>query len=191
VATVKGPLLGRRAVIAAGVGAFAGAAASALAAPGAARAADGDAMKIGQSNVGTVVTTLTVAGGDALEVESGDVISTAVLARNTASNTIGVLASSTAGVEAHALNPLDLGLYVSGKAKFTRSGTWLMAAGTSSVSINGLTIGPDTFALATLQTNRPGYWVQAAVPSVSRGRLTIYLSKKLASATKVAWILFD
>ena len=137
------------------------------------------------------MTKLSVTDGDALEVETSDLLSSAVIARNPGSHMIGVLASSTAGVEAIAQNPLDLGLYVDGKARFTRSGTYLIGAGKSSQIIGGLTIGPNSFALATLQTNRAGYYVQAVVPSEARSRITIYLNKKVPGPTKVAWIVFD
>ena len=187
----KGPALGRRAVLAAGLGATAAAAASVLAGPGPVAAANGDYVRVGQAHTGTTVTKLSVSDGDALEVETSDLLASAVVARNPSSHMLAVLASSTAGVEAHAENPLDLGLYVSGKAKFTRSGTWLLATNKSSVAITGLTIGPNSFALATLQTNRPGIYVQAVVPSEAHSRITIYLNKKVPGPTKIAWIVFD
>mgnify|MGYP001045092695 CR=1 FL=1 len=34
-------------------------------------------------------------------------------------------------------------------------------------------------------------YVQAVVPSEARSRISIYLNKKVATATKVAWIVFD
>ena len=41
--------------------------------------------------------------------------------------------------------------------------------------------------LATLQTNRAGFYVQAAVPNLSKKAVTIYLNKKVPAAMKVAW----
>jgi hypothetical protein len=181
-------------ILAAGLGAAAAAAAAtagAVVAPGRVAAADGDVMHVGQAHSGSLVTGLSVSTGDALEVDTADLLGSAVIARNPGSQMIGVLASSTAGVEAIAQNPLDLGLYVSGKAKFTRSGTYVIGAGKSSATITGLTIGPNSFALANLQANRTGVYVQAVVPSEARSRITIYLNKKVPSATKVAWIVFD
>jgi hypothetical protein len=183
--------LPRRAVLAAGLGAAAAAAAGALAAPARVAGADGDYVRVGQVHTGTTVTKLSVTAGDALEVETSDLLASAVVARNPSSHMIGVLASSTAGVEAIAQNPLDLGLYVSGKAKFTRSGSYLIGTNRSYATITGLTIGPNSFALATLQANRAGFYVQAVVPSEARSRITIYLNKKVPAPTKVAWIVFD
>ncbi len=54
-----------------------------------------------------------------------------------------------------------------------------------------LTIGPNSFALANLQANRTGIYVQAVVPSEARSRISIYLNKKVAPATKVGWIALE
>ena len=45
--------------------------------------------------------------------------------------------------------------------------------------------------LATLQTNRAGIYVQAAVASPASGKITIYLNKKVTAATKVAVIILN
>jgi len=45
--------------------------------------------------------------------------------------------------------------------------------------------------LATLQTNRAGLHVQAAVPSVSKNSITIYLNSKAPAITKVAWFVLS
>jgi len=45
--------------------------------------------------------------------------------------------------------------------------------------------------LATLQTNRGGFYVQAAVPNVSKKTVTIYLNKKAPAAMKVAWFMLS
>jgi len=50
---------------------------------------------------------------------------------------------------------------------------------------------PRCLVLATLQTNRVGLYVQAAVPNSSQGTVTVYLNKKVTAATKVAWFVIN
>jgi len=69
-----------------------------------------------------------------------------------------------------------------------------VAAGKSSATQGDLMGGwltTDSAVHATLQTNRAGLYVQATVPNVSKGMVTIYLNKKVAAATKVAWFLIE
>ena len=65
---------------------------------------------------------------------------------------------------------------------------FLPTAVTASISAdNGtvVTINSNSLILATIQQNRPGVFVQAAVPT-STG-FTIYLNKAVATKTTVAW----
>jgi hypothetical protein len=48
-----------------------------------------------------------------------------------------------------------------------------------------VTINSNSLILATIQQNRPGVFIQAAVPS-STG-FTIYLNKAVTTKTTVAW----
>ena len=53
-------------------------------------------------------------------------------------------------------------------------------------------VSTAAFGIATLQTNRAGYYVQAVVPSASTSTITIYLNKAVTtSAISVGWIVFS
>jgi hypothetical protein len=45
--------------------------------------------------------------------------------------------------------------------------------------------------MATLQQHTTGVYVLAAVPSVSGSSFTVYLSKVVTAATKVAWFVVN
>ncbi len=90
--------------------------------------------------------------------------------------------------------PQRIALAVEGRVMFGLSGVLTVASGKSSATQGGLTGGfltPATAVHATLQTNRAGVYVQAAVPNESKGTVTIYLNKKVAAATKVAWFIIE
>jgi hypothetical protein len=82
-------------------------------------------------------------------------------------------------------------LQVSGVAKFSRSGRATVAIGASSVAVTvagGITSA--AFGIASPQTNRAGYYVQAVVPTVATGQIRIYLNKAVTtSAIAVGWIV--
>jgi hypothetical protein len=84
-----------------------------------------------------------------------------------------------------------------GRAAFpTRSGLLTIAKNTSSVSATVMPIaagGPAgaSMVLATLQTNRAGIYIQAAVASPATNKITIYLNKKVTAATKVAYFVLN
>ena len=48
-----------------------------------------------------------------------------------------------------------------------------------------------SLVLATLQDNRAGIFVQAAVPNISGSSFTIHLSKAVSANTKVAWFVVN
>jgi len=89
--------------------------------------------------------------------------------------------------------PHDLyhfGLLSTGRAIFpAASGLPTIAKGKSSVSAAIPALIPTTAVLATLQTNRAGVYIQAAVASSASGKITIYLNKKAMAATKVAYFI--
>jgi hypothetical protein len=90
--------------------------------------------------------------------------------------------------------PQRIALAVEGRVMFGLSGVLTVASGKSSATQGGLTGGlltPATAVHATLQTNRAGLYVQAAVPNESKGTVTVYLNKKVAAATKVAWFILE
>jgi hypothetical protein len=82
-------------------------------------------------------------------------------------------------------------LQVSGIAKFSRAGKASVAVGASSVAVtlvDGVT--SSSFGVASPQTNRAGYYVQAVVLTVATGQIRIYLNKAVTtSAISVGWMV--
>jgi len=204
--------IGRRALLAAGAAGVAAAAAQAVA-PGRVLADDGDPLKIGQPNSGSSTTSLTVPGAHALAVSSGggdgvrgsssmagssgvyaystNAAGHAFYGWNASSNTQGFLCRGDVALQGSA--PTDVthyALVALGRISFpSRSGVLTIAAGKSSVSAAESALAAGTIVLATLQTNRAGVYIQAAVASSASGKITIYLNKKVTAATKVAYFV--
>jgi len=87
-----------------------------------------------------------------------------------------------------------IALVVEGKVLLRLSGVLTVGSGKSSAtqgSLAGGLLTPMSAVHATLQTNRAGLFVQAAVPNQANGTVTIYLNKKVAAATKVAWFVVE
>jgi len=91
-------------------------------------------------------------------------------------------------------------MVVDGQVKVLTSGLMTILAGKSAATVSSVVWGGTTYplkllprclVLATLQTNRAGLYVQAAVPNVSNGTVTVYLNKKVTAATKVAWFVLN
>ena len=129
----------------------------------------------------------------AVKGESSSPGGAAVLGINTATGAQGGLGLRSSGVWGGA--PTDLnhwGLEIAeGRVSFSRSGLLTIAAGKSSVSTTRPALNPATMVLATLQSNRAGVYIQAAVASPAAGKITIYLNKKVTAATKVAYFVLD
>lgn len=66
-----------------------------------------------------------------------------------------------------------------------------MPAGASKATHTGVALTSASLVLATLQQHATGVYVLAAVPNVSGSSFTVYLSKALPSATKVAWFVVN
>jgi len=135
-------------------------------------------------------------GGDAqiaMEGETSHAGGYAIAATNTGSNTRALLGTPTTGVDAYApLNTNYFGLQTYGRLHFShRSGQVTIAAGKSSVRTTVYALTSSSMVLATLQTNRSGVYVQAAVASPAADRITIYLNKKVTAATTVAYFVLD
>lgn len=81
------------------------------------------------------------------------------------------------------------GLKVEGKVAFSRSGRVSVAKKTSSVKVDIPGVTTSSKVIATIQTNRKGYYVQAAVAFT--GKIRIYLNKTVPAATKVAYFIID
>lgn len=56
---------------------------------------------------------------------------------------------------------------------------------------SSIVLSAASFVLATIQQDRVGVYVEAAVPSAAGNSFTIYLNKTVASATRVAWLVLD
>ena len=104
---------------------------------------------------------------------------------------IGLLGEtiSGVGVRAYCGNNTGVGLRVTGKAAFDRSGKLTITAGHSSLAKTGIGLSSASFILATLQTNVAGLFIQSVVPNSSGSRFTIYLNKAPSvNVRSVAWL---
>jgi hypothetical protein len=116
----------------------------------------------------------------------------AVVGINTATVAQGGLGMAYSAVWGLAPNDLNhWALEIDGRVSFTQSGLLTIAAGKSSVSTTRPALNPATMVLATLQSNRAGVYIQAAVASPASGKITIYLNKKVTAATKVAYFVLS
>ena len=117
----------------------------------------------------------------------------AVFGQNTAGQSMGALGWGPFALAGWA--PVDTAhaaLVVLGRNSFSRSGLATIAAGSSSVNVNGIAgLGATSMVLATIQTNRPGVFIQAAVPIPASNRITIYLNRTVLLATKVAYFILN
>jgi hypothetical protein len=92
------------------------------------------------------------------------------------------------GVRAYCNNTTGVGLQVTGKAAFDRSGKLTISAGHSSITKTGIGLSALSFILATLQTNVAGLSIQAVVPNPAGSAFTIYLNKAPTVSVVVAWL---
>lgn len=83
-----------------------------------------------------------------------------------------------------------LALEVKGAASFSRSGRVNVPAGARSVTVP-VNVRATTTAHATIQTRQSGISIEAAVPSLADGTLTIWLTRAAKTPTTVAWFLLD
>jgi hypothetical protein len=137
-----------------------------------------------------------VANKAAVLGEHSDPTGVAVAGTNTATQVQGGLGAWGMGLFGSApVNLASAALYVGGRAMFERAGLLTIAKGTSSISTNVAAIGAGgpmpTMVLATLQTNRAGVYIQAAVLNPVASKVTIYLNKKVSAATKVAFFVLN
>jgi hypothetical protein len=63
----------------------------------------------------------------------------------------------------------------------------MTSGATKVVSVPGVTAA--SYVVATLQTNRPGVWIQAVTPAA--GKITIYLNKAVTGATVVGYLVIN
>jgi len=104
---------------------------------------------------------------------------------------VGVTGYSGAGVGVLAASPHGTALEVEGPARFSRSGTALVAgsatAGATSVTVTGVTLTSGTAILATLQGHVVGVAVAGIVTNPAAGSFTIWLTKAVKVPLEVAW----
>jgi hypothetical protein len=104
----------------------------------------------------------------------------------------GVHADSMSGTALVAVSHgSGVALKADGPVVFSRSGLLTVAAGKSSISKAVGALSATSMVLATLQSNRAGVYIQAAVASRASGRITIHLNKKVTAATKVAYFILN
>ena len=140
----------------------------------------------GLSTTGTAVHGENTGTGEGVTGTTGGAAAAAVHGFHTSSG-IGVLGESIAGtgVLASAVTALD----VVGSAAFSRSGVLTERTGHSSATKTGAALTSASLVLATLQQNRAGVFVQAAVPDVCHKSFTVHLSKTVPASTKAAWFI--
>jgi hypothetical protein len=103
---------------------------------------------------------------------------------------IGLLGQTDTGVgvRVDCGNNTGVGLLVTGKAAFARSGKLTIAAGHSSLTKTGIGLTSISFILATLQSNVAGLFIQAVVTNPAGSAFTIYLNKAPTISVVVAWM---
>jgi len=114
-----------------------------------------------------------------------------VVGQTSTGNGVHGLVSSSAGVAVFAENTFGIALKATGRTVFNRSGVLTVPAGSSTVTHSGIALAAQSLILATLQQNRAGVFVQAAVPDVAGSSFTIHLSKAVSKNTTVAWLVVN
>jgi hypothetical protein len=208
----------RRGLIAGAVG-TAAAVVGSVAAARPARAADGDALVLGTTNQATNTTRLETNETSLYAVSSTDGASLVGESRssdgyglqgtspyigvNAVGGATGVYAVSDYGtgvraltydgtaVEATTAVPQGYAGRMNGAVAFSRSGRATVRAGTDRVTVAVPDVRPGTSVLATLQQDRPGVAVAAAVPDPGRDTVLLVLTRRATADTTVAWWAFD
>jgi hypothetical protein len=106
----------------------------------------------------------------------------AVHASATLAGGVGVYASAgTAGTA----------LQVSGVARFSRSGSAVVPAGSSHVTVSNVALTTGSLVLATIQQAAPGTAVSSAVPNLFSSSFVLTLTKAVSVNTKIAWFVVN
>jgi hypothetical protein len=84
-----------------------------------------------------------------------------------------------------------IALQVIGKTQFSKSGVATVLAGQSNVVVHVTQITDASFAVATLQQNRTGVFVQAVTHQVPASTIKIILNKTVSADTKVGWLVME
>jgi hypothetical protein len=104
-------------------------------------------------------------------------------------STAAPIPTANVAVEARAGTTSYLALNVVGRAKFSRSGRTLIAAGRSYITISLAGVTSSNLVFANLFTYRAGTWVISATPTT--GSFTIRLNKALTSSAYVVWFVLN
>lgn len=95
------------------------------------------------------------------------------------------------GVYATAPNPGSTALQVRGSAVFSSGGHVTVPAGSDRITVTRPTLGPASMVLATVQQDKPGVAVRAAVPDPAAGSFTVFPTQTSATETAVAWFVIN
>ena len=102
---------------------------------------------------------------------------------------VGIGDAAGAGVRAIGATASSVGLAVTGKVVFSRSGKNTIGTGKSSLTISLPGVSANSRVFAVLHSNRSGRYVRAVVPTTNS--FTIYLNTTVTSATFVAWFVLN
>jgi hypothetical protein len=93
------------------------------------------------------------------------------------------------GVIASGATATDVGLAVTGKVQFSRSGRSTIRAGRANIRVNLAGVSSGSRVFAVLHSNRSGRYVRAVVPTT--GYFVIYLNGTVTANTYVAWFVIN
>ena len=207
--TSEGATRTRRTVLAAGLGAVAATAATALGRAAPTRAANGDPITVGGSFTGTARTLINMtAATDQVTFwaeSSGAVGGTGLIGQALGDDGTGVVgtaqgAGGTKGVAGIVTSPDGIGvdarntqggvaLRAAGAIRYQWSGKATIGAGKAKKVIAFAGVDSTSLVFAVLTNSRASRWVRAVVPS--NGYFTIYLNGTVGSDTKVSWFILD
>jgi hypothetical protein len=198
--TEEAVLRTRRALLGAAAAGAVGLTAATLRVPAPAAAASGDDLVLGEDNdAGADETTITStnpfrtlkatgSGAYALAGEGTGAESTGVVGIGSGPGT-GVRGVSPSGVGLSGESETGHGLKVDGRAGFSTAGWVSVAKDRRTVTVTAPWIKAASLVLATIQRDRPDVWVRGVV--VSDGSFRIFLNRRVAYSTKVAYFVFE
>ena len=106
--------------------------------------------------------------------------------------------TGTAASAAVRANKLDItGTTASGAVRTNKlecpktSGVATLKRAAASITVPNVPVGATSLALATLQKRVKGLHIEAAVPSATGKKVTIYFNKRAPKGTKVSWLLVN
>ncbi|MGA2528963.1 MAG: hypothetical protein ABSG36_07340 [Acidimicrobiales bacterium] len=170
----------RRAVIAGAAAGLAGLVADSVISAEPASASNGDAVLLGYYNSANSTTMINTTNGTAVSGISQE-------------EGTGVEGASDTGVGVLAVSGSGTALRVEGVARFSRSGSAVVAgaagAAKTSVTVTGVDLSDSSLILATPQDYLAGVSVAAVVPDVSAGAFTIYLTRPVDAQLTIAWFI--